>query len=90
MYNGITMKRKELGMYIVADPDICHGTPTFKGTRIMVWVILEELAEGKSWDDIVANWRGDVTKEGIAEAVRLAGKAFEDHATEYSIEAVPA
>jgi uncharacterized protein (DUF433 family) len=29
------MKRKLLGRYIVADPNICHGKPTFRGTRIM-------------------------------------------------------
>ena len=31
-----TRKRRELGQYIVADSDICHGQPTFKGTRILV------------------------------------------------------
>src|SRR5712691_4679881 len=39
------MKRKinhkarpvELGEYIVADPRICHGRPTFKRTRVMVF-----------------------------------------------------
>jgi len=32
----IFMKRKLLGRYIVADPNICHGKPTFRGTRIYV------------------------------------------------------
>ena len=41
-----TRKRKELGQYIVADSDICHGQPTFKGTRIMVKSVLEMLAKG--------------------------------------------
>jgi uncharacterized protein (DUF433 family) len=35
-----TRKRKELGQYIVADPEICHGQLTFKGTRIMVKSVL--------------------------------------------------
>ena len=29
------MDRKLLGRYIVTDPQICHGQPTFRGTRIM-------------------------------------------------------
>ena len=29
-------QRIELGRHIVADPTICHGKPTFKGTRIMM------------------------------------------------------
>lgn len=70
------MKRRSLGTYIVADPEICHGKPTFKGTRIMVWQVLEQVANGKSWDDIVADWRNSVPREAIAEAVRLASKSF--------------
>ena len=64
-------QRKLLGRYIVADPEICHGKPTFIGTRIMVWQVLEQVAEGMDWDKITAEWRGDVTKEAIAEAVEL-------------------
>jgi uncharacterized protein (DUF433 family) len=33
---GKTERRMELGDFIVADPEICHGKPTFKGTRIPV------------------------------------------------------
>jgi hypothetical protein len=29
------VQRVELGRHIVADPKICHGQPTYKGTRIM-------------------------------------------------------
>ncbi len=79
------MKRKLLGRYIVADPNICHGKPTFRGTRIMVWQGLVQLAHGMSWDKIVEEWRGSVTKEAIAEAVRLSSKACIEHADEYAV-----
>jgi len=36
----------ELGEYIVADPQIRHGKPTFKGTRVMVFQVLEQVACG--------------------------------------------
>ena len=52
----------ELGKYIVADPEICHGQPTFKGTRVLVWVVLEQLADGMSRKAIVKEWRGRVPK----------------------------
>ena len=39
---------------IVADPEICHGKPTFKGTRVMVWQILELLEAGESPEEIYA------------------------------------
>jgi uncharacterized protein (DUF433 family) len=83
-------QRKLLGRYIVADPEICHGKPTFIGTRIMVWQVLSEVGKGMSWDDISARWRGSVTKEAIAEAIQLAQRTFEDHAGKYAKERQPA
>ena len=65
-----------IGRYIVTDPEICHGKPTFRGTRIMVSHVLEQVAEGTAWETITQEWRGSVTKDAIAEAVRLASQAF--------------
>jgi uncharacterized protein (DUF433 family) len=76
---GIDMKQEtsrrriELGRHIVADPGICGGQPTFKGTRIMVWIVLEQLEDGMSWDEIVGEWSGKVAREAIAEAIAIAG-----------------
>jgi uncharacterized protein (DUF433 family) len=67
---------KELGKYVVIHPQICHGAPTIKGTRIMVKGILEQLEDGMTWDEIVYAWDGSVTRETIAEVIRLAAKAF--------------
>ena len=66
-------QRIELGRYIVADPRICGGQPTFKGTRIMVWLVLEQVEEGLTWDAITRQWDGRVNEEAIAEAVAIAG-----------------
>ena len=65
-----------LGTYIVSDPRICHGKLTFRGTRILVKDVLDQVASGKDWDEIIGDWRGDISKEAIAEAVRLAGAAL--------------
>ncbi len=83
-------QRRVLGRYMVADPEICHGKPTFLGTRIMVAQVLKQVARGMPWDAITAEWRGTVTKDAIAEAVALAQRAFEDHAAEYTQESQPA
>ena len=66
------MKQKMIGRYIVTDPEICHGKPTFRGTRIMVWQVLEQVATGMAWETIEEEWHGRVSKEAIGEAVRLA------------------
>ena len=68
--------RVELGKYIVADSGICHGKPTFKGSRVMVWQVLRAIERGEHWDEICDAWRGAVTHEAIAEAVHLAGSLF--------------
>lgn len=39
--------------HISIDPDVCHGKACIKGTRIMVSVVLDNLAAGLSADDIV-------------------------------------
>ena len=70
-------RRVELGQYIVADPEICHGQPTFKGTRIMVWQVLDDVAEGRSWEFIChTRWGGRIALAAVAEAVRLAEEAW--------------
>jgi len=65
-------RRVELGRHIVADPKICGGQPTFKGTRIMLWLVLEQLEQGMKWDEIVGEWDGRVTPEAISEAISIA------------------
>jgi uncharacterized protein (DUF433 family) len=74
-----------LGRYLVADPEICHGKPTFRGTRILVADVLDQVAAGLAWETIVEEWRGSITQEAIAEAVRLARQAFLEHAAEYGV-----
>lgn len=73
-----------IGRYVVTDPEICHGKPTFRGTRILVSHVLEQVAEGTAWETIIQEWRGSITKEAIAEAVRLASQAFLEHSQEYA------
>lgn len=50
------MKRVDINKYIVADSEICHGKPTFKGTRVMVWQILEMLSAGETIEEILENY----------------------------------
>lgn len=38
---------------ISTDPAICHGKACIEGTRIMVSVVLDNLAEGQSVDELV-------------------------------------
>jgi uncharacterized protein (DUF433 family) len=42
--------------YIVVDPNVCHGQACIAGTRIMVSVVLDNLAAGLTPADIVRNY----------------------------------
>jgi uncharacterized protein (DUF433 family) len=66
------METKTLGRYTVADPAICHGEPTFRGTRILVADVLEQVESGMAYEAIIEEWRGTLTSDAIAEAVRMA------------------
>ncbi len=78
------MTNKHMGRYILADPEICHGKPTFRGTRILVADVLEQVADGLAWETIIEEWRGSISYEAIAEAVRLSRQAFLEHADQYA------
>lgn len=77
------MKAKRIGRYLVADPKICHGKLTFRGTRILVSGVLELVAEGMDWDEIIRQCGGSITRAAIAEAIRVAGRAIVKHADDF-------
>ncbi len=60
-----------INQYIVADPAICHGKPTFAGTRIMVWQILDMLTAGKTSADIIEAFP-ELTREHVSAALDYA------------------
>jgi len=74
--------RVEINDYIVVDSEIYHGKPTFKGTRIMVYLILEMLEAGASFKEIIEAYPS-LTEDHIKAALhyaaeRLAGERFVD------------
>ncbi len=42
---------------IAVDPAICHGKACIKGTRVMVSVVLDNLAAGETTEQIAAAYR---------------------------------
>lgn len=42
--------------YITVDPGICHGKACIKGTRIMVSVVLDNLAAGLTIEEILKSY----------------------------------
>lgn len=61
---------------ITIDPKIMVGKPVIKGTRIPVYIVLNLLGEGCSFEEIMKDYP-DLTKEDILEAVRFAAQFTE-------------
>ena len=60
---------------ITVDPHVCHGKACIQGTRIMVSVILDNLAAGVSRDEILRSYpslQGQDIDASIAYAAELA------------------
>ena len=43
---------------ITIDPEICHGKPTIRNSRLLVTTILELLSSGMTHDEIIADYPG--------------------------------
>jgi len=56
---------------VVLDPHICHGRACIKGTRIPVSLILDELAAGHSFEEIIDQYPS-LTREDIISAIEYA------------------
>ena len=71
------MPKKKLLDRIAANAKVCHGKPCIRGTRIMVSVILDNLAEGRTVQQIVRDYpplKVDDVKAAIAYAAELASE----------------
>lgn len=65
-----------LGENIVRAMGVCGERPTFKYTRIEIAGTLDRLAAGETLDEIVAGYRGRVTRDAIIEAIQLVTQRF--------------
>ena len=57
---------------IIIDPEVRHGKPIIKGTRVPVDIILGSLASGMELKEVAAEY--EVTREDILAAVEYATK----------------
>ncbi|MBI5602251.1 MAG: DUF433 domain-containing protein [Deltaproteobacteria bacterium] len=62
---------------IEINPRVCNGRPVIKGTRIPISVILEQIAEGESWEIILAGYP-ELKREDLQAALFYARESI-DH-----------
>jgi uncharacterized protein (DUF433 family) len=54
----VALKREDLLARISIDPNVCFGKPCIRGHRIWVSLILDMLAAGASFDEILDQYPG--------------------------------
>lgn len=62
---------------IIINPKILSGKPIFEGTRIPIDLILEFIAQGCNFDQIVKEYP-ILTKEDLSEGVRFVAKRIKE------------
>ena len=58
---------------ITVDPDVCHGKACIKGTRIMVSVVLDNLAAGVGVEELLNSYP-QLEREDIDAAISYAAE----------------
>jgi len=67
-YNQVTMKDR-----IAINPNVCHGKPVIRGTRVLVSTILGALAGGDTIDVVLENYP-NIKREDVQAALEFAGR----------------
>jgi uncharacterized protein (DUF433 family) len=60
-----------LGQYIVKAVRVCDERPTFKYTRIEVAGVLSRLTYGESFEEVIGDYEGRVSREALQEAIEV-------------------
>lgn len=67
----------QLAQRIVVSRDVCHGKPRIKGTRIMVYQILDLLAAGRTIEEITSeDYYPEVTAADVLACVAYASRVL--------------
>jgi uncharacterized protein (DUF433 family) len=73
---------------ISIDPNVCHGKPCIKGTRVWVSLIVDNLAAGAGEDEILEAYPS-LTKEDIQAALAFAAEMSRERYVDIPLEKMP-
>lgn len=66
--------------HISVDPDICHGQACIAGTRVMVTVVLDNLAAGFTAEEVAETYPS-VSVEAVKAALHYAAELAKERVT---------
>lgn len=67
-----SIKEPEIREYVTMTDTVLHGNPVIKGTRVPVYVILDNLADGSSIQDIMEDY--ELSKEQVQACLDFASR----------------
>ncbi len=67
--------RENLLNRITIDPAVCHGKPTIRGLRYPVESVLEYLAGGDSFEDVLAEFP-DLERDDLLACLQVAAQSL--------------
>jgi uncharacterized protein (DUF433 family) len=70
---------------ISIDPNVCFGKPCIRGTRIWVSLLLDLLADGMGFDEILAEYP-QLTEEDIRAAIAYGAEMSRERYVEILVE----
>lgn len=76
------MLTEDLLQRISVDPSVCFGKPCIRGTRIWVSLILENLAEGLSEEELLDAFP-QLTREDIRAAMAYGAVVTREHVVDW-------
>ncbi len=68
----------DLAQRIVMDPQICHGRPCIRGTRIWVSLVLDRLAAGEQVPDLLREYP-QLNEEDIRACIAYGAEMTREH-----------
>ena len=69
---------------IQIDPNICHGKPVIRGTRVLVSTILGALGAGDSIEDILSDYP-NICRDDLDAALEFASRLSDYQSSTYEV-----
>ena len=70
--------------HITVDPGVCHGNSCIKGTRVMVSVVMDNLAAGLTMDEILLSYPS-LSREAVQAAIAYAAELTRERIVSMSV-----
>jgi uncharacterized protein (DUF433 family) len=80
----VSQKDEAMNERIQINPEVCHGKPVIRGTRVLVSTILGALTGGDSIEEVLED-DPNITQDDVRAALEFAGELSRFEETPYEV-----